>query len=365
MSRAARAHEPAPPPHPARAPQDALEVSPLASAIVVTRDLPDPLRVTLASLRAQRGVELEILLVLARARDARLEAAWAADLAAVTVIVAGHDAGFAAGVNLGLRAARGRYVLLLNDDAWAHPDWAGALIAEAERDPCVGMCAGKVLLAGSPGRLDTTGHLLAADGLNRGRGRLEIDRAQYDTRRDVLFPSGAAALYRRELLLGCGGLEERFFAYGEDTELGIRARLAGYRCRYVPDALAWHVGSVTAGAYSPFKAYHVERNRVWLVAKHFPLGLVALNPALTAVRHLVQAWGVVRGRGASARFQERARGAGLIGAALRSLADGWIGVPRMLAARWRLRRERRISPRAIYRWIRRDGLTLHDIAWTD
>lgn len=338
---------------------------PLATAIVVTRDFPECLATSLASLRAQRGVALEIVLVVDGVLDPERQAAWANELADATVLTAGRNAGFAAGVNLGLGAARGRYVLLLNDDAWAHPDWAATLVAAAERDERVGMCAGKVLLAGAPGRLDTTGHRLFADGLNRGRGRLEIDRGQYDNRRDVLFPSGAAALYRRELLDACGGFAERFFAYGEDTELGLRARLAGWHCRYVPEAVAWHVGSVTAGAYSRFKAYHVERNRVWLMARHFPLGLVVLNPGIAAARHLVQAWGVLRGRGASARFHEQARVRGLVGAALLSLVNGWLGVPRMLVERWRHRHEHRVPARALYRWIRADAVTLGEIAWTD
>ncbi len=338
---------------------------PLATAIVVTRDFPGCLTKSLASLRGQRGVELEIVLVIDGVLDPPRQAAWASDLADATVIAAGRNAGFAAGVNAGLGVARGRYVLLLNDDAWAHPDWAASLVAAVERDERVGMCAGKVLLAGAPGCLDTTGHRLFADGLNRGRGRLEIDRGQYDTRRDVLFPSGAAALYRRELLDACGGFAERFFAYGEDTEIGLRARLAGWQCRYVPEAVAWHVGSVTAGAYSRFKAYHVERNRVWLVARHFPLGLVVLNPGIAAARHLLQAWGVIRGRGASARFHERARARGLVGAALLSLVDGWLGVPRMLVERWRHRHERRVPAHALYRWIRADGVTFREIAWSD
>ena len=62
----------------------------------------------------------------------------------------------------------------------------------------------------------------------------------------------------------------------------VRARLAGWRCRYVPTAVAHHRGSVTAGAASAWKAYHVERNRRWLVWKHFPMGLILVSPLVTA-----------------------------------------------------------------------------------
>lgn len=339
--------------------------APAASVVVVTRDLPRSLHATLASLRAQTLSPLETILVANRADDPRALVEWRDELRAVVVVVAGSNRGFAAGVNLGTAASRGRYLLLLNDDAWADPTWAERLVAEAERDPRVGSCASAVLLVDPPGRIDTTGHLLFADGLNRGRGRLEIDRGQYDTRRDALLPSGAAALYRRELLVPPGGLDERYFAYGEDTELGLRARLAGFECRFVPDARAWHHGSHTAGAYSAFKGYHVERNRVWLVARHFPAALVALNPALAAARHAMQAVGIARGRGAAARFGEGARGATLVVTALRALTDGWLGVPVVLRRRLGERRQRRRSPRAILRWLRVHRLDLRHVAWTD
>jgi GT2 family glycosyltransferase len=316
-------------------------------------------------LRRQRLASLETIVVVNRGGDPRADAEWTDDLAGTRVIVVGSNLGFAAGVNRGVRASNARYVLVLNDDAWADEAWAGALVAAAERDSTVGMCASKVLLADPPGRIDTTGHQLFADGLNRGRGRLEIDRGQYDSSRDVLFPSGAAALYRRSLFDVLGGFDERFFAYGEDTELGIRARLAGWTCRYVPEARAWHHGSLTAGAYSAFKGYHVERNRVWLVIKHFPVGLVLANPLIALARHLAQAWGVIRGRGASARFHEQARTRELVWTALSGLGHGWAGTPRMLFERWRLRRERHERPAAVYGWLRRDGATLRRISWTD
>lgn len=339
--------------------------APLASVVVVTRDLPASLRATLASLRAQTLAALETVVVLNRADDSRRDPEWAAELAGSVVVIAGSNLGFAAGVNLGAGVSRGRYVLLLNDDAWADPSWAERLVAEAERDPRVGSCAASVLLVDPPGRIDTTGHLLCADGLNRGRGRLEIDRGQYDTRRDTLFASGAAALYRRELLVEPAGFESRFFAYGEDSELGLRARLAGWECRFVPDARAWHHGSRTAGSYSAFKAYQVERNRVWLVARHFPFTLVVLNPLLTACRHLVQAIGIARGRGAAARFREGTNGSQLVGTACRALLDGWLGVPGALLARMRDRWVRRRSPHALYRWLRVHRLDLRHVAWTE
>ncbi len=75
--------------------------------------------------------------------------------------------------------------------------------------------------------IDNLGHLIYRDGLNRGRGRLEVDRGQFETMEEVFFPSGCAALYRREMLDEVGLFDEDFFAYGDDTDLGIERKAGG------------------------------------------------------------------------------------------------------------------------------------------
>ena len=81
-----------------------------------------------------------------------------------------------------------------------------------------------------------------------------------------------------------GFFDPDFFAYGDDTDVGLKARLAGWRCLYVPAAVVYHRSSATAGRYSPFKAYLVERNRVWILVKYFPLRYILLSPFYTILR---------------------------------------------------------------------------------
>src|SRR5690606_32943828 len=121
------------------------------------------------------------------------------------------------------------------------PGWLAALVAAVEESPAVGMAASKILLARDPGRIDKAGHLMYLDGLNHGRGSGEPDRGQFDEAGEVLFPDAAAALYRREMLDQVGLFDERFFAYGEDADLGLRGRLAGWRAVYAPGARVLHV----------------------------------------------------------------------------------------------------------------------------
>ena len=88
----------------------------------------------------------------------------------------------------------------------------------------------------------------------------------------MLLPSASAALYRRAMLEEIGLFDEDFFLYCEDTDLGLRARWAGWKCIYVPGAVVDHHYSHSAGRASRLKAYYVERNRLFVAAKNFPAG---------------------------------------------------------------------------------------------
>lgn len=280
----------------------------------------------------------------------------------IRLLRAPSNLGFGAGNNIGLRAALGRYLLLLNNDAEAHPSMARRLVEAAQSGPRVGMVAAKVLEHARRDTLDNTGHLLYPDGLNRGRGRLELDRGQYDLCSTALFPSGAAALYRREMLDDVGLFDESFFLYGDDAELGLRGRLAGWECAFAPAAIAYHHYSRSAGAYSSLKAFHVERNRVWVLMKLFPLRLILASPAYTAARLCWQAWGALIGRGAAARLAREVSPWRLVTVTLRAWASAAAGLPRVCRDRRALRARRRLSTREFFRLLRQFRLGVRDVA---
>ena len=123
---------------------------------------------------------------------------------------------------------------MLNNDAEAEPGWLAALASAFEGRPDVGMAASKILVYEDPRRIDKVGHLIYPDGQNRGRGTGELDEGQYDRVEEVLWPDGCAAMYRRAMLDEIGGFDEDFFAYADDAELGLRARIAGWKCLYIP-----------------------------------------------------------------------------------------------------------------------------------
>jgi GT2 family glycosyltransferase len=284
----------------------------------------------------------------------------------VAAVVENHaNLGFAKACNQGIALARGVYVALLNNDTEAHPAWLAELVRVAEANPQAGMFATKTLAFKRRDVIDTSGHLMYPDGLNRGRGRLELDRGQYDDKPDVFFPSGAAALYRKLMLDEIGPFDEHHFAYGDDTDIGLRGRLAGWKCIFVPGAIVYHKYSVTTGEYSPAKVFLVERNRIWIVWKYFPLKRLLAAPFYSLARYVYQWYGAAVGKGAAGRFRERHSVWALIGAVLRAYLSAFAGMPRVCRERRKLAHLRRVDSAEIDRWFRDYRMSLREIALKD
>ncbi len=163
-------------------------------------------------------------------------------------------------------------------------------------------CARRKCGTASDGSLDSAGMLLCLDGSSKQRGHLESP-ASYPRKEEALMPSGSAALYRREMLEEIGLFDESFFLYCEDTDLGLRARWAGWECLYVPDAVVEHRYSHSSGRASALKAYYVERNRLFVIFKNFPALDLLRVPFYATSRYFWHFIYALRGRGKAAEFQ--------------------------------------------------------------
>src|SRR5262249_42508418 len=171
--------------------------------------------------------------------------------ASLHIIENSENLGFGAAVNQAFRYSRSPFLATLNDDAVADSGWVGALLAAMESRPDVGMCASQVRLSDGD-KLDSSGMLICADGSSKQRGHMASPGVHCHGE-EALLPSGSAALYRRAMLDEIGGFDEDFFLYCEDTDLGLRARWAGWKCWYTPDAVVHHRYSHTAGRASILK----------------------------------------------------------------------------------------------------------------
>ena len=165
----------------------------------------------------------------------------------VTVLAQPINRGFAANVNSGLRAVTAEYVAILNSDVELEPDWLHWLVWTLDGHAGAASATGKTLLAGDHTVLDGAGNQMRWSGAATRRGHGSVDRGQYDSPCEVISACAGFALYRRTAFDAVGLFDEDLVAYYEDVDWGLRAQLAGLRCRYEPRALAYHVGSATHG----------------------------------------------------------------------------------------------------------------------
>ena len=268
--------------------------------------------------------------------------------------------GFCAANNQGIAVAKGEWIALLNNDAEAEPGWLEQLRTAFE-EPRVGMAASKVLVHEDPARIDKVGHLIYPDGQNKGRGAGERDRGQYDRREEALWPDGCAAMYRKAMLDEIGGFDEDFFAYGDDAELGLRARIAGWDCLYVPEAVVRHHRGATLGLGSARRLMLIERNRILLALKLFPWRLLLLNPFYTAVRYGAGLWAAVQGQGETKHYAGAGGKLRMAQGLLWGIGSAMWMAPRILRKRKEIQRFRKRSPKEVMALLRRYRITLREL----
>lgn len=196
--------------------------------------------------------------------------------------------GFAGGNNLGAGLAKGRYLALLNSDAFPAPDWLENIEHAVERYPDCSF-ASKQLMANSPDHLDGEGDVYHISGLVWRRSFKRPAAESKAVEGEVFSACAAAGVYPKAAFDLVGGFDPDYFAYVEDIDLGFRLRLAGYKCIYLPSAVVYHVGTGSTDSRGEFSLYHTHRNLIWTFFKNMPTSLLVLFTTL----HLAANLGVV------------------------------------------------------------------------
>ncbi len=242
----------------------------------------------LESLTGQ-GVELETMVVDNGSSDGSLEFL---RREGVPHVALPENLGFAAAVNLGVARTAAPVVLALNADTVLEPGCLRLLLAALTADARLGGVQPRLLQIEPDGgdasveaaRIYSAGQALTRDGRAIELGAGERQAPQHLRRREIFGVCGAACLMRRELFAELGGYDESYFAFYEDVDLNVRARIAGRRFEYVPEAVVWHVGNASwsAGFERPAadNARLVARNRLVTQFKFMPL---AALPRIVAV----------------------------------------------------------------------------------
>ncbi|HEV8432546.1 MAG TPA: glycosyltransferase family 2 protein [Thermoanaerobaculia bacterium] len=277
---------------------------------------------------------------------------------AATILQNAANEGFSRAVNQGIARASGEFVQLVNPDAFLEPEYVAKLVEamESPRSSVLSprMSNGTDLRTEDRGpRTDigsATGKLLRADGsgvdskgirMTRTGRHFDIEEGE---EREVFGVSGAAAMHRmsfiRDVTLSDGQfLDEDFFTYREDADVAWRGRLFGWRAAYVPEAVGWHVRTVTPERRRELPAFinmHSVKNRFMMRMKNEGLYLALRNAPFELARDLVIIAAVLTIERSS----------------LPAFPWLWRNRKRIFAKRREIQRRRRVSDRALARWFR-------------
>ncbi len=344
--------------------------APLLSIIIVNWNGERFLGQNLESIFAQSFKDFEVLFVDNGSTDGSVRFV-RLNYPEVRLVENKENLGFARANNQGIEKSRGRFVLTLNNDTILEDSFLEILMGVATASSGTGgqragMWAPKILSMQDPGVIDSVGGLLLyPNGIGRGQGRNEVDNAQYDSNKSALIPSACAGLYRREMLEEVGLFDPDFFAYCEDTDLGLRGRLAGWGCVSVPAATLKHYYSGTSGSHTPFKAYLVERNHLWVALKLFPLRNLLLFPFYEVWRYLAQVRAVRSGQGAGARLAGEVSMSGLIGIVVKAYIGAFAHLPSLIAKRRALKKRSNISTREFRELLKLYSISAKELVLKD
>ncbi len=332
---------------------------PRASVIVPTLHAGENLRHCLEALTQQTFDSFETIVV---DNSGSRAASGFGDPPGIRIIANSENVGFAQAVNQGIAASESEFVCTLNDDAYPAENWLAQLIAACADHPKTGMCASQIRLRSSPDRLDSAGLNIYPDGTTKQRGHGKPAQ-HYAAASAALLPSACAALYRRSMLEEIGVFDSDYFLYCEDADLGLRARLAGWECRYVPTAEVNHDYSGSAGRASALKAYLVERNRLYTVCKVFPVVLWPLVPWYSLYRYAAHLRAGIKGRGLASEFGKRQnRWWRLVLIVMSAHASTLIHLPQLLLKRRQVQRTRVLGVRAFRELLRQHYSSATEIA---
>lgn len=271
------------------------------------------------------------------------------------LIVLPKNTGFATGNNVGIRKALEypdvEYIFTLNNDTELFDTTVqqAVLVGESTKSEMVqlGAIATKMIYMDDESLIDSVGILTHPDGGGLSRGNREPDIGQYNETEEVFGACGGAALYTRgmieDILENDSFFDDQFFAYYEDLDIAWRAQLRGWKTYSAPQSVVKHIHSATAKSYSPFKAYHVNRNRFYVIIKNYPLWFAFRALLITPMRYIRLLNSVRIKKGPSHELTQRTSPIQPFLLVLK----GWVSIvyhlPGLLTKRWKIQSRKKIT----------------------
>lgn len=245
------------------------------------------LKACLDSLASQKYRDFETLIVDNASSDGSIEFI-ESNYKNVTLMKLDKNYGFCGGVNIGIKASKTDYVLLLNNDTEVDENFVENMVKAIEKSPKIFSVSSRMVNFYKRDIMDDAGdsYNLLGWGAQRGVGQ-PIKR--FDKPCRVFSACGGAAIYRKSVFEEMGYFDENHFAYLEDIDIGYRAKTLGYINTYEPKAIVYHVGSGTTGSkYNSFKVKMAARNNVYVIYKNMPLLQLIINLPTLLVGYIIK-----------------------------------------------------------------------------
>lgn len=187
--------------------------------------------------------------------------------------------GFAAANNIGINSAKGKYLLLLNNDIIVSPDFLQPLVDKFDKSDGIGIVSPKIYYHDKPDILQYAGYteINSITIRNKGIGFNEIDTGLYNSDAETYFSHGAAFMFPEKIINQTGLMSEAFFLYYEELDWCKRVRNLGYKIFYVHNSVVYHKDSKTIGTDSPFKTYYLHRGRLIYMRRNIKFPLLILS----------------------------------------------------------------------------------------
>ena len=254
------------------------------SVVITNYNHRDCLMDCLSSLYAQTYKDYEVIFVDNASTDGSLELI-RQNFTGVKIIAVSKDSGEAKSLNIGIKYSKNNYIVLLNSDVWLEKNFLEELLNAIKTDSSIGICAPKILNFLQPYKIDAVGHGLYYDLFPFHIGQDEVDKGQYEKVMEVFGTCLAGGLFRKEVFDKVGLFDNDLF-YIPGDDLTWRVKIAGYRCIYVPKAIMLHK-RLACRITNPMALYFLERNRILIMTKYYPLNMAIASLYYTLKRLLI------------------------------------------------------------------------------
>ncbi|HBO97408.1 MAG TPA: hypothetical protein DD648_05190 [Candidatus Omnitrophica bacterium] len=284
----------------------------LVSVVVVNYNGKHYLKDCIDSILSSATAKYEIIIADNHSSDgseSHIQAAFPTQSGKIRFLALDKNYGPAKARNEGVKIAKGRYIAFLDNDTKVECNWLNKAIDLFRSDEKIGCIQCKLLLMDQKDRLDYAGEYLGHRGFLVQRAQhKEIDLGQYDQEVEILAAKSAGMFIRKDVFKKIGGFDEDYFIYVEETDLGWRSWLLGFKTVFCPGSIVYHKFSTSSAILSKERhdynvRFHGAKNYITTLVKNLSFrNMVSILPAHLCIWFIFTIFLIVTGNFRSAMY---------------------------------------------------------------